>query len=180
MIADVLFTLGSVIMAFSPSVGVLMLGRLVLGFGIGAASQIVPLYLSEVAPVEIRGKLVAFNIVVVGFAQMLSALICYLLRPHWRWMLGAIGLVSTIQLIGMFFMPETPRWLGKSGHQEKQLAVMRQIYRPEHLDKAFEDLNKEVESLKEETKLSEWTRIKTLCSCYGRCLLIGCGILAFQ
>lgn len=60
--ADVLFTVGSAIMGFAPTIGCLMFGRLIIGLGIGIASQIVPLYLSEVAPVEIRGKLVAFNV----------------------------------------------------------------------------------------------------------------------
>jgi len=68
MVADILFTIGSVIMAIAPTIPVLMVGRLVIGFGIGVASQIVPLYLSEVAPIEIRGKLVAFNVTVIAFA----------------------------------------------------------------------------------------------------------------
>ena len=53
--------LGSIVMAAAPTIGILMIGRFVVGIGVGVASQIVPLYLSEVAPVEIRGKLVAFN-----------------------------------------------------------------------------------------------------------------------
>jgi len=66
--ADILFTAGSVIMAFAPTIAVLMVGRLIIGFGVGIASQIVPLYLSEVAPVEIRGKLVALNIATITIA----------------------------------------------------------------------------------------------------------------
>jgi len=68
MVADILFTIGSIIMAIAPTIPILMVGRLVIGFGIGVASQIVPLYLSEVAPIEIRGKLVAFNVTVIAFA----------------------------------------------------------------------------------------------------------------
>lgn len=66
--ADALFTVGAAIMAAAPTIAWLMVGRLVVGFGIGAASQIVPLYLAEVAPVEIRGKLVAFNVAVITIA----------------------------------------------------------------------------------------------------------------
>ena len=68
MIADVLFTVGSVVMGLSPTIWCLMLGRFILGLGVGVASQIVPLYLSEVAPVEVRGTLVAFNVLVITFA----------------------------------------------------------------------------------------------------------------
>ena len=60
--------LGSIVMAAAPTIGVLMIGRFVVGIGVGVASQIVPLYLSEVAPVEIRGKLVAFNVGMITFA----------------------------------------------------------------------------------------------------------------
>ena len=66
--ADILFTIGAAVMASAPSVAVLMIGRLIIGVGVGSASQIVPLYLSEVAPVEIRGKLVAFNVAMITAA----------------------------------------------------------------------------------------------------------------
>ena len=94
--ADILFTVGAVIMAFAPSIGVLMLGRLVIGFGVGIASQIVPLYLSEVAPVEIRGKLVAFNVATITIAQLLASTLAYAIRPDWRLMLGLAGVPSLI------------------------------------------------------------------------------------
>jgi len=65
MIADVFFTVGSFVMGFAPTIWCLVLGRFILGIGIGIASQIVPLYLSEVAPTEVRGQLVAFNVLVI-------------------------------------------------------------------------------------------------------------------
>lgn len=55
ILADVLFTIGAIVMAAAPTIPVLMLGRLFIGLGVGIASQIVPLYISELAPVEIRG-----------------------------------------------------------------------------------------------------------------------------
>ena len=119
LIADALFTVGAVIMATAPSIAWLMVGRLVIGFGVGAASQIVPLYLSEVAPVEIRGKLVAFNIATITIAQLMASTLAYLIRPDWRIMLGLAGVPSLIQMVGMFFMPESPRWLGKVGRIEE-------------------------------------------------------------
>lgn len=62
MFADILFTLGAILMAVAPTIPTLMVGRFLVGLGVGIAAQIVPLYLSEVAPVEIRGQLVAFNV----------------------------------------------------------------------------------------------------------------------
>ena len=65
MIADVLFTAGAAIMAFAPSVTVLMLGRVVVGLGVGMASLVVPVYLSEVSPTEVRGTVVAVDVMVI-------------------------------------------------------------------------------------------------------------------
>lgn len=65
MIADVFFTVGALIMALAPSVGVLMLGRFVVGVGVGMASLVVPVYLAEVSPQEVRGAVVAIDIMIV-------------------------------------------------------------------------------------------------------------------
>ena len=119
-------------MFYAPTITWLIAGRLVVGLGVGVASQIVPLYIAEVAPDEIRGKLVAFNNAMVAFAQFLSAVTAYFLIPHWRWMLGIAAVPSIIQFIGMFFLPESPRWLGKKGRDEEQQEVIKMIYKPEH------------------------------------------------
>ena len=119
IIADILFTIGAAVMALAPTVQVLMIGRLIIGVGVGAASQIVPLYLSEVAPIQIRGKLVAFNVTMIVFAQFLASILAFLIRPNWRLMLGLAGIPSFLQLIGILFMPESPRWLGKVGRADE-------------------------------------------------------------
>ena len=107
---------------------------------------------------------------------MLSAAVCFALRPHWRWMVGASAILSVAQLIGMMFMPESPRWLGKMGRTEQMRAVMRKVYKPDHLDRALASLQGEIDALKEACKLSQCERLKTLFTTYGRCLLIGVSI----
>ena len=167
-------------MAFTPSIGILLLGRFIIGVGVGSASLIVPLYLSEVAPIEIRGRLITMNIAMITIGQVLSTVIALLLQPNWRLMLGLSGVPSILQLLGMVFMPESPRWLGKAGRADEQKRVMSLIYKPEHLDTANQLLEKEVLTLKEETKLSVLKRLKSLCTDYSRCLFLGCTIQAFQ
>ena len=63
----------------------------------------------------------------------------------------------------MFFMPESPRWLGKMGRSEQMTDVMRKLYKPQYLDGALRTLQAEIDELKESCKLSECERLKTLC-----------------
>ena len=96
LIADALFTLGAILMAFAPTIWFLMIGRVVVGLGVGAAAQIVPLYLAEVAPVEIRGKLIAMNTALITGGQVFSVILVFIIKPDWRLMLGLAGVPSTI------------------------------------------------------------------------------------
>ena len=66
-------------------------------------------------------------------------------------MLGGIAIASAAQFIGMCFMPESPRWLGKEGRSEDQLRVMQKIYKVDHLDTANRVLTAEVDALREQT-----------------------------
>lgn len=111
IVAAVIFSVGAIGAALAPSVGVLVLFRVVLGLAVGAAALIVPLYLSEIAPTEIRGAISSLNqlMIVVG---ILSAFVVNALLAEsgaWRWMLGLALIPSVVLLIGMLFMPETPR-----------------------------------------------------------------------
>lgn len=63
------YTVGSMIMAISPSINLLLLGRFIVGLSIGCIHQTVPLFLSEVAPVEMRGKLVGIYVMVISISQ---------------------------------------------------------------------------------------------------------------
>ena len=96
LMADFFFTVGAIIMAWSSSIQMLMQGRFLVGLGVGFAAQIVPLYISEITPKEIRGKLVAMNIVMITIGQVFSTILVYWTKPNWRFMLGLAGLPSLI------------------------------------------------------------------------------------
>ena len=112
----------------------------------------------------------------ITFAQFLAAVVGFLMRPSWRWMLGGISILSTGYLIGMLFLPESPRWLGKEGHHESQLNVLRMIYKAAHIDKANKELTEEVKKLKE-TQLSLRLQLKSLFSVYKRPTIISVSLL---
>ena len=128
------YSVGSFIMAISPSINYLMLGRFILGLSTGCIHQIVPLYLSEMAPIEIRGRLVATYVMMITISQFCSTILGLILEPHWRWMYGWIIFLSAAYSICLYFLPESPRWLGKEGYREEQLKVIQKIYKPEYVN----------------------------------------------
>ena len=84
-----------------------MIGRLVVGLGVGIASLVVPVYLSEICPVEVRGTVVAVDVMIITAGQFISSILAFALGTNWRVMLGLAGVPSLLQLIAMIFMPES-------------------------------------------------------------------------
>ena len=113
LLADALFTIGSLIMAFSPFIAILVFGRFVVGLGVGTAAMVVPVYLAEISPTTIRGILVGSNIVCIVIGQVVAISTCLALGNRWRWMLGLAAVPSVLQAVGILFLIESPRWLFK-------------------------------------------------------------------
>ena len=111
IMSDILFATGSVLMGFAQSIALLMIGRVLVGLGVGVASMVVPIYLSEVAPVSIRGAVVAFFVVAVTLGQLISSGIALACGRNWRLMLGLAAVPAIIQGTWQIFMPESQRWL---------------------------------------------------------------------
>jgi SP family sugar:H+ symporter-like MFS transporter len=146
IIAAIIFTVGALGAALAPNVAVLVLFRIVLGVAVGAAALIVPLYLSEVAPTEIRGAVSSLNqlMIVVGIliAYIVNALLAA--SEAWRTMLGLAVVPSLVLLVGMYFMPETPRWLVSRGREDEARDVLRQTRDEESVEREVTEI-KEVE-----------------------------------
>lgn len=118
MLASVVFTMGAGVMAFSPDVWVLVVGRLIVGVGVGIVSMTVPVYLSECSPESIRGAVVSINVLFITTGQFCAYVISLLLANadyQWRWILGLSGVPAILQFVGMLFLTETPRWLITQG-----------------------------------------------------------------
>mmetsp|Transcript_47915 Transcript_47915/g.126862 ORF Transcript_47915/g.126862 Transcript_47915/m.126862 type:complete len:538 (-) Transcript_47915:126-1739(-) len=114
------FTLGAALMAIATNLTTIIWGRLIVGIGVGVAAQTVPTYISEMSPPHLRGVFGVVNASMIVFGQVIASAACCIFASHdlmvgrvdgWRWMLGLGGLPSALLLVGMLFLPESPRWL---------------------------------------------------------------------
>ncbi|MFM0229858.1 sugar porter family MFS transporter [Paraburkholderia sediminicola] len=113
VIVSVIYSVGVVAAALSPSVWWLAISRLVLGFAVGGSTQIVPTYIAELAEPEKRGRLVTYFNVSIGIGILLAAIIGVAGNEmfNWRWMIGVAVVPSLILTFGMTKLPFSPRWL---------------------------------------------------------------------
>lgn len=132
MIASgVLFLLGAMEQAASQVVRELVLGRILVGLGVGMASMVVPTYLAEVAPTKVRGRVVGINSLLVTGGQVVAYVVdaAFYNLPHgWRWMVLAGGIPAVFQLVGMVYLDESPRWLVARGRIVRARRVLQRIY----------------------------------------------------
>ncbi|GGH59505.1 sugar porter (SP) family MFS transporter [Filimonas zeae] len=128
MLAAAIFLLSSLVMAFAGGKLFFVCCRLVAGIGVGMASTLSPLYIAEIAPAESRGRMVAINQLTIVLGILVTNIVNYLLRNSgddaWRWMVGLGAVPSAFFLAGVYWLPESPRWLLKAGEKEKALKVL--------------------------------------------------------
>jgi len=124
MLAAALFAISSLAMALAPNRDLFLVARFAAGAGVGMASMLSPMYISEIAPSAIRGRLVAMNQLTVVLGILITNLVNYMLRntgaDAWRLMFGLGVIPSGLFLAGAYFLPESPRWLIR--HNKEQAA----------------------------------------------------------
>jgi sugar porter (SP) family MFS transporter len=155
IVLAVMFFVGVLVVVFSSGFGLLVAGRIILGLAVGGASTVVPVYLAELAPFEIRGSITGRNelaIVVGQFAAFVVNYILFATLGHiegvWRIMFGVCALPAIALFVGMLRMPESPRWLVEKGRVDDALAVLKTV-RSE--DRALAEF-RQVETVAEEEK----------------------------
>ena len=147
-IAAALFAVSAIASALAPDFITLVIARMVGGFGVGAALIIAPMYIAEIAPPEIRGRMVSFNqlniVIGISAAFFSNYLILTLGQSdlawaealrfgdwNWRWMLGVETLPAILYFFALLIVPESPRWLAMRGREDEALRVLERVSGPE-------------------------------------------------
>ncbi|KAG5628799.1 hypothetical protein H5410_000516 [Solanum commersonii] len=156
LIGGLIFLIGAVLNGAAMNLGVLILGRLLLGVGIGYANQSVPVYLSEMAPPKLRGALNVCFQMAVTLGILIANLVNYgtstMKKNGWRVSLVLAAVPAVIMTVGAVFLPDTPNSLIDRGQKEKAKTMLQKIRGTSNVDNEFEDLiiasdmSKQVES----------------------------------
>jgi sugar porter (SP) family MFS transporter len=197
IVLAVMFFVGTLIVVFSPAgpepgtfsqsgFTILVSGRVLLGLAVGGASTVVPVFLAEMAPYEIRGSITGRNELAIVTGQLaafvMNAIIGTALGGHvdgvWRIMFSICALPAIALFFGMLRMPESPRWLVDQGRHADALAVLKTV-RSE--DRAIAELG-QVELITDEEKESQVVGLKAILSNRWllRIVLVGIGVSITQ
>lgn len=176
MIAAIPNVIGWLAISFAKDYSFLYMGRLLEGFGVGIISYTVPVYIAEIAPQNLRGALGAVNQLAVTIGIMLAYLLG--LFVQWR-ILAVLGILPcTILIPGLFFVPESPRWLAKMGMTE-EFETSLQVLRGFDTDISVE-VNEIKRSVRSTTRRTTIRFAELKQRRYWLPLMIGIGLLALQ
>lgn len=168
-IISIVFIIGALILSFAQSMIVLVIGRFIIGLAVGGSTAIVPVYLSEMAPTDTRGSLSSLNQLMITIGILASYIVNYAFADMeaWRWMVGLAVVPSVILMIGVYFMPESPRWLLEHKSEKAARKVMA-------ITRKQGEIDKEIDEMKEIIHISEstWTVLKSIW--LRPVLVIGC------
>jgi sugar porter (SP) family MFS transporter len=177
LIAAVVFAIGAIGAALSPSVAVLIFFRFVLGLGVGTASALVPSYISESAPTDVRGSLSSLFQLAITLGILVAYLVNAVFAPagDWRWPLGLAVVPALVLLVGMYFLPETPRWLVSKGREADARRVLERTRTGDEIEGEIQDIRRVEEETRQQAGyrelLAPWVRPM---------LVAGIGLAIFQ
>ena len=160
ILAAFLFAVTSLGNALAGNFAIFIAWRMLGGVAIGLASNLSPMYIAEVAPAQIRGRLVSINQLTIVVGILLAQYINWFLVRHlpagatdefirnswfgqqgWRWMFGLTAAPALLFFLGMFLVPESPRWLAKNGKPDRARSVLQKIGGDNYANAAMVDIN---------------------------------------
>ena len=147
ILAGIIFTISAIGTAFSPSVTWLITGRVISGIGIGIASFISPMYIGELVPAKVRGSLVAVNMLAITTGIVVAYLVDYAFSgsKEWRYMFGLAAIPSIGLVIGMWILPDSPRWLVSKSKVQQAKQVLQRVRTDSDVTPEITDIQKSME-----------------------------------
>ena len=195
ILSALIFAVTSLGNALAENFAIFIAWRMLGGVAIGLASNLSPMYIAEVAPAQMRGKLVSINQLTIVVGILLAQVINWSLVRHlpagatdefirnswfgqqgWRWMFGLTAVPSVLFLIGMFFVPESPRWLAKNGKSQLAENILTKIGGGNYGSAAMAEINSTL--AKEEIQYVRFTDL--LDPKMAKVLVLGVVLAVFQ
>ena len=190
--AALVFTVSSIGTGMAPTFSAFVLWRMCGGLAIGLASSLSPMYIAEVSPAGMRGRLVCLNELTIVIGLLMAQITNWLIASHgsgdllqrnaavgWRWMFGATAVPATVFLIGMLFVPESPRWLALRGREDEARRTLERLGGPESATSILAEIEESVRGAKLSATLP--TELKMLLGPKLRgVMLLGVGLAVLQ
>ncbi|NQX13430.1 sugar porter family MFS transporter [Microbacteriaceae bacterium VKM Ac-2855] len=175
-----LFFFGTLACVFAPSFEVMVFGRILLGLAVGGASGVVPVFLAEMAPYEIRGKIAGRNELMIVIGQLAAFVINAIIGSIWseeggvwRIMLAVSAVPAIALFVGMLRVPESPRWLISKGRNDEALAVLKTVRSNDRAEAEMADV-KHLADEEQAAKRGSWSALKD--KWILRIVLVGIGL----
>ena len=142
LVSAILFLISAIGTALPRTLVEFIIFRIVGGLGVGAASMTSPMYIAEISPARIRGRMVSVNQLAIVFGMLAVYFVNYFIarggdeawnvEMGWRWMFGSEAAPAMLLLVLLFFVPESPRWLTKQGRSEEARHILTRVDGPVH------------------------------------------------
>ncbi|PRY20161.1 sugar porter family MFS transporter [Pseudosporangium ferrugineum] len=179
VISGSVYVIGALGCAFAVNAPMLIGARAVLGFAVGTASFVSPMYISEVAPPKARGGLTSFNQLAVTTGIAVAYLVNYFFKDvsgDWRWMLGIAVIPGAALAVGMLTVPRTPRWLMEQGQDDNARKALERLR-----EGTDTDIGEELDQIRDSSQEARQTSMRDLVRRPVRTLLmVGLGLALFQ
>jgi len=158
MVTALLFTLSAVTSAIAQEFWFLVIARMIGGVGVGGALLIAPVYIAEISPPAIRGKMVSFNqlniVIGISAAYFSNYFLLSTGVNNWRWMLGVETIPAVLYFIFLIVVPNSPRWLVGKGRINKAGQVLAKIGNEEYANGQLNEIKQSLANKEEHDSLS--------------------------
>jgi SP family galactose:H+ symporter-like MFS transporter len=176
ILAGIIFIASAIGTALAPTVAWLVAGRVVSGVAIGIASFLSPMYIAELAPARVRGALVAVNMVAIATGIVVAYLADYVLSASqgWRYMFGLAAIPSLALVIGMWPLPDSPRWLISRSKVEDATRALQRLRTETNVSAEIADIQRSMTQQSgtwEQELIRPTTRMP---------MIVGVGLAVFQ